>query len=371
MLVSPAHAQTPAPLPTPNLDLAANGSVVCVLRLRDGSVVFGGYFTSVNGAAHRNIAKLKPDGTLDATFTLSIDETVYALAADANDKVYVGGPFTMVGGQPRSGIAKFSANGVLDPNWNPGADGPVKAIAVGPNGAVYAGGYFLTIGGQPHNRIAKISAATGAVDAAWTPSLDHEVLAMDINAAGHVFVGGRFQFINGLSIPFLAKLAPGGDGAPDLQWIPRANGYPYALVSDRAGHIYIGGDFTTAGGSNSIRLAKLSDSGTGGADMAWLPHADDYVLGFGIGDAGRLYIMGDFQHIGGQPRARMARLLADGSLDPDFDPSFDDRVSGVVFGNGGTLFVGGAFAHVGGQSRQGIAALAGGNAIFASGFESE
>jgi len=364
-----AHAQSPAPLANPNLDLGANGSVICMLRLRDGSVVFGGYFASVNGAAHRNIAKLTPDGMLDPTFTLSADEIVYTLALDAAENIYVGGDFATVGGQPRIRLAKFSTRGVLDPGWNPDADGPVKAIVVGTNGAVYVGGYFTAVGGQPRNRIAKLAAATGTVDSQWNPSLDHEVLAMTINPAGNLYISGRFQFINGQWVPLLAKLPPDGNGAPDMQWIPGANGYVYALASDGAGHIYAGGGFTTAGGSDSIRVAKLSDSGAGAADMSWLPHADDYVLGFGIGNAGKLYIMGDFQHIDGQPRGRMARLLPDGTLDPDFDPSFDERVSAIAYGNGGTLFVGGSFANVGGQERQGLAALGGGETIFTSGFD--
>ncbi len=40
------------------------------------------------------------------------------------------------------------------------------------------------------------------------------------------------------------------------------------------GDVYAGGYFTTIGGQNRNRIAKLSSTGTGAADPSWNPSAD-------------------------------------------------------------------------------------------------
>lgn len=126
--MGPLAAQTvaPAPLPNPDLQLLTNGDVKAIARQPDGGIVFGGYFSSVNGVPRRNIARLLPDGT-------------------------------------------------LDPDWNPSANGTVETLVVDSSGAVYAGGRFTSIPGQSRGRIAKLSGNTGTVDASWNPTASHNV----------------------------------------------------------------------------------------------------------------------------------------------------------------------------------------------------
>jgi hypothetical protein len=52
------QAQTPAALP--NLNLLQNGEVNAMLRLGDGSVIIGGFFSSVGGVARQSLAKRRP-----------------------------------------------------------------------------------------------------------------------------------------------------------------------------------------------------------------------------------------------------------------------------------------------------------------------
>lgn len=54
-----ARAQSPPPLPNPNVQLSTFGPVTAMARLSDGSVVIGGIFTSLNGTARSNLAKLR------------------------------------------------------------------------------------------------------------------------------------------------------------------------------------------------------------------------------------------------------------------------------------------------------------------------
>lgn len=73
------------------------------------------------------------------------------------------------------------------------------------------------------------------------------------------------------------------------------------------------------------------------------------------GDGG-LIIVGDFTSVGGTTRNRIARINADGSLDPTFNPNVNGTLYSVAV-SGNTVFVGGSFTSVGGVSRNHVAAL--------------
>ena len=80
---APSRAQNPALSATPNVQVLTRGTINAVIRLSDGSVVIGGNFVSVAGVPRRNLAKLKADGTLDATWNPSPNGSVTAIARDA------------------------------------------------------------------------------------------------------------------------------------------------------------------------------------------------------------------------------------------------------------------------------------------------
>jgi hypothetical protein len=59
------------------------------------------------------IARLNPDGTLDATFKPEVNGTVFSIAEQADGKIVVGGAFTQLGWQTRNRIARLNADGSL------------------------------------------------------------------------------------------------------------------------------------------------------------------------------------------------------------------------------------------------------------------
>ena len=82
----------------------------------DGSNVYiVGQFDTVDGQAHRRIAKINSSGSADSRFTTSVGTTPLTVAA-AHGKVYFGGSFTSVNNQPRERFAAVdSTTGQLDP----------------------------------------------------------------------------------------------------------------------------------------------------------------------------------------------------------------------------------------------------------------
>ncbi|MBL9137080.1 MAG: immunoglobulin domain-containing protein [Verrucomicrobiales bacterium] len=112
--------------------------------------------------------------------------------------------------------------------------------------------------------------------------------------------------------------------------------------------ILVGGDFTRVNDQPVNHLARLHPDGTldpnfaaeidpAGAIHAIVPASD-----------GRLWIGGSFKRVGGQRRVGLARLLADGSLDPSFEliPELTGDVQALVREPGNapeSLIVGGHF----------------------------
>jgi uncharacterized delta-60 repeat protein len=81
--------------------------VVDIKEQPDGRILIGGLFAEVNGARRVGLARLMPDGQLDASFEPPGSFYVRRLAALSNGEIYVGGYF------PGS-IMRLNADGSLD-----------------------------------------------------------------------------------------------------------------------------------------------------------------------------------------------------------------------------------------------------------------
>jgi hypothetical protein len=119
LLVQPAIAQTATALPDPDLRLKVAGEILSMARQGDGAVVIGGDFTSINGEARSNLARLTPAGGLDPTWNPGADVKVDRVAVAPDGSVYASGRFTRIGGRSIGLLAKLSGSGsgAADPNW--------------------------------------------------------------------------------------------------------------------------------------------------------------------------------------------------------------------------------------------------------------
>lgn len=133
---------------------------------------------------------------------------------------------------------------------------------------------------------------------------------------------------------------------------------------ERAGDtIYIGGLFTRVGprtgpgvevaldGSQNSGLPEIS-----GAGPSSLPGAGNGLRAVAADGTGGWYIGGRFSHVGGVPRANLAHIRADHSVDPSFNPSMDGVVNALAV-SGSTVYVAGLFTSISSQTRNNIAAL--------------
>jgi len=112
--------------------------------------------------------------------------------------------------------------------------------------------------------------------------------------------------------------------------------------------------------TGAILLSLLSLASTLQAQSAldgFDPNADDTIFVVAVQLDGKILIGGNFNHVQGVARSKIARLNADGSLDLAFNPSADNTVLSMAIQADGKILVGGNFNAVGGQSRNYLARL--------------
>lgn len=201
---------------------ASDSTVNRLVVLPDDRILFCGQFTHVDTLARTNIGRLRADGSVDESFDggASANGAIVTLALDAAQRILIGGDFTQVQGQPRQGIARLLPDGQLDASFDPGAsvDNTVLCLAAQADGKVWLGGLFTHVNGQPYNRIAKLN-PDGSLDAAFNPGTGVEgtayrmgVSSMALQPNGDLLIGGSFSSYNGVPRNGLARLY--GDLAP-------------------------------------------------------------------------------------------------------------------------------------------------------------
>ena len=143
-----------------NPGTGANGNVSSLALQPDGKILVGGSFASINGANRNGIARLNADGSVDGSFNsgTGVNGTVHSVALQRDGKVLIGGLFTSVNGTNRNQLARLNASGSLDGNFNPGTgpDRVVRSIALQPDGNVLIGGDFTSVNGVVRLQVARL-----------------------------------------------------------------------------------------------------------------------------------------------------------------------------------------------------------------------
>lgn len=265
--------------------------------------------------------------------------------------------------QAQNGVDPWSA---LDPAST--FDGSVYAIVEDDAGHVYVGGYFTHVGDLAVNSLAM-----------WDGSSWHslgtglggnsQVLTLAVSG-GRLYVGGQFQRAGGITLDDVAmwdgsEWSSLGDGI-GRQW--SINTIVHSIVPDRAGGVYVGGKFHTAGGIQSYSVAHWDGSewsGLAGGMWGEVTNGDPRhtVLSLALGDDGRLYVAGNFTQAGSVEANRVAvwdgvawAALGSGveGVDPGGGGGGYAGVQALAY-NEGNLYAAGNFTTAGGASARAIA----------------
>jgi uncharacterized delta-60 repeat protein len=196
----------------------------------DGRVLVAGYFTAIDGQARPGVARLHPDGSIDASFVPGLpvaNETVAttSLALQPDGRILIGRDIIESEQIVRYDIARLNPDGSSDASFNAGAgvNGSVHSIAVQPDGKLIIAGDFTSVGGVDHYRVVRLH-PDGSVDVSFNAGTgaDAAVYAMATPPDGSLFIGGEFNSFNGLARPGLAKLHAGPrSSVPFATWVAR------------------------------------------------------------------------------------------------------------------------------------------------------
>jgi uncharacterized delta-60 repeat protein len=199
-------------------------------------------------------------------------------------------------------------------------------------------------------------------DLNFNQDADSDITSIVVQADGKILVGGWFGTIGEQARNRIARL--NADGSLDASFNPSASGDFNSIVVETEvnclavqadGKILVGGAFTNLGGQPRNRIARLNADGS--LDTSFNPNANWRVYSLWVQADGKILIGGDFTAVGGQTRNHIARLNADGSLDTSFNPNADGRINSIAVQGDGKILLGGWFNTLGGQTRNRIARL--------------
>ena len=140
--------------------------------------------------------------------------------------------------------------------------------------------------------------------------------------------------------------------------------YVSATAVQPDGRIIIAGQFTSVLDQPRNRIARLNADGT--LDMGFNPNVNGEVSSVAVQADGRILIAGYFTNVGGVVRNYIARLAGDGSLDTGFNPDADYQLNCLAVQADGKILLGGGFSSAGGKRRIGIARVAANGTLDAS-----
>jgi hypothetical protein len=339
---------------------STDNTVSAIAIASNGDVYAGGQFSQVNGTAASNLARW--NGTAwSAVGTGAANGTngaIYALTTASSGDLYVGGVFAFTGGTTAYHIAKWNGTAWSSLGTNPGTangmDLGVFAVAVAGNGDVYVGGGFSAAGGVEANNVARwngtawSSLGTGAAN-----GVNNGVVALAVAGNGDVYVGGDFTKAGGVSARSIARWN-------GTAWSSLGSGIANgtfnnvtALAVAGNGDVYVGGSFYTAGGTAANNIARWNGTTWSSLGTGVNNGVDNYVNALAIAGNGTLYVGGRFTSAGGVSAYGIARW--NGTTWSPLGTGVNNTVNVLAVAANGDLYAGGYFTLAGGTAAARVA----------------
>ena len=301
-------------------------------------------------------------GRIDASFVPApgTSDAVNVVIPQPDGKVIAAGRFTQANNVGRNRIARFNFNGSLDTSFDPGtgADAEITAAVLQPDGRIVVAGLFTSFNGFMHNRVCRLN-ANGSVDQSFGlgAGIDNSVLALALQSDGRILVGGQFSQVDLTQRFNLARLNT--NGSVDLTFDPGngPSGDVNAIVIQPDGAIVIGGTFIGYNGFARGGIARVLANGVLDPSFDSGVGTGGNVFALALQHNGRIVLGGRFVQYAGINRTFIARVFSNGTLDLGFNPVPDDWVQSLAVEPDDRILVGGFFTTINGVGRSRIARL--------------
>lgn len=344
-----------------------NGTGVNEILLQsNGKLIVCGRFGSYQGLTRKNIARLNSDGSIDPSFDPGAWGSSYieAAALQSDGKIVVGGSFIGLDGSTHPNIVRLKPDGTIDPTFSATAAMSaveytafyygLQSLLVQADGKVIGGGSSLI---RLNSDGSKDTGFTAAVSGSgFTPW----IYSIVTTTTGQIMLSGSFSTINGTTRRDLARL--NSNGSVDISFdagilYSSGNGFSfgYVIVIQLDGKILRANPRYSAGALN-----RYNSNGT--LDGSFVPPVLSYesvLQNVALQSDGKVVVVGSFTSIAGSRRTGMARLKADGTLDATLDSGLGSGGSALVILPDGKILIGGGFTTVDGQPRSHVARILG------------
>ena len=342
----------------------------------NGDLYVGGYFNQIDDVVANAVARW--DGQAwhvlgagifdqsDYEGSEPTDASVYALTFGGDGTLYAGGRFNHAGSAKANAVASWNGS-----NWSAlgtglttegdfEQNGDVRALAYG-NGVLYAGGQFGKAGGVSAKNIAAWDGTSwSALGSGLTEQFESSptVLGLLLDGAT-LYAGGEFDNAGGKSIKGVARWdgttwSAVGEGANVLNNSSDVHVRAIALGADG---LFAAGDIAQAGARYVYGIARWDGQAWDSLGYGVAKYGDSpaEVRSITIDDAGRVYIAGWINQVGGIPVSNVA--MWDGAAWHDMGGGVK---GGLVFISailavGDEVYVGGSFSQAGELATSNIA----------------
>lgn len=254
----------------------------------------------------------------------------------------------LVGGLSLSGVVTGPSVALATTSHRPsvGANGDVLAIAYDAE-HIYLGGKFSYVGFSS-GAGAGVDAASGKRLSTIARVAGGAVRAAVSDGKGGWYIGGTFTSVGGSARSGLARILSTGAVST---WAPAVQGSVDSLALSGT-TLYLGGSFTSVSGAARANAAAL-DTATG--LLPWSPNPNGPVRTIAA-DATQVYLGGAFTQAGGAARANLAAVGSTSGTATEWNPGTDAPVNDLSV-QGQVVYAGGEFGQVSGQTRARLAAV--------------
>ncbi len=310
----------------------------------------GGYFYLIQADQYVGYVA-RWDGSDWTLLGSGMNHTVYNLAVDGQDNLYAGGEFTSAGGVAASRIAKW--DGV---SWNAlgsglGGDAPTVAdLEADQSGNLFVTGQFETAGGKPIHLVAMWDGTSWNDLSTGKSSSGLEgdapaIFDLSISLSGDLYAAVSFTTIDGVAVNNIARWNGSSWDALSTKDGNGINGSVSAISVNADDQVFVGGDFTNAGGLSANHIARWD----GSSWFTWSEVSEygmnSIVSALAVDHNGILYAGGYFSSAGMVPANHIARW--DGKGWNQLADGVNAAVHALAIDSNAGLYAGGYFTAAG------------------------
>jgi len=352
-----------------NTGLDANYNGINALAMQsDGKIIVGGGVDMLyNGVARSGVARLNPDGSLDASFNPGTGigggtQNVKAIKIQPNGKIIIAGSFDSYDGVLINRIARLNSDGSLDQSFNSGilVNDDLYTVTLQPDGKILIGGGLTGPVGNPNNSLMRLN-PDGSLDVSFNPGsgVNGYVYASALQPDGRIIIGGTFMTYNGTARYGTARLNSDGSLDESFNTGTEVYGHIYTITLQSDGKIIIGGDISNNIG-NPISVFRLNSDGSLDPTFQPVVSVNTVVYSSAIQSDGKIIVSGGFRTLYYDTPYPVNRLNADGTIDNTFSQDsvlqayYVPEVVAAIVQPNGKIIIGGTFTSYGGVAKSNI-----------------